>query len=690
MTFSSVRFKSPHLLLFLGLSLAVPAAFSQTLTITGGQGQLLLPVQQSAPLSVKLLDANGNPIVGAPVTFNYTDAFSTTNFLTLQQGITDSNGMAFTYLYGVVLAPGQTTTYVPGQVIANYNGVIFSPPFYETTSGTTATNSPLVSVSFAPLNSFSTVSGQAGSTSSSPLSVMVNSNAGGVPNIALSLVIDPSSTGSFSCQEGPFPLTNAAGIVTCTPVFGKVGSGTFTVSVGGFNSNIPIPFVVTVGPPALINILSGNNQGGTPGQQLPLPIVAQVTDMGGNVISGVAMNFTANPANGATFTSTRNVSDSSGKVSSTVILGSNPGPVQITVSDAAGLVKNPAVFTETVNVSITGITKNSGDPQSAFVNTAFSVPLTVTVNNSLGKPLASLPVTFAVTSGSATVATPNATTNANGQASTAVTAGGTAGPVVVTATAAGFSVTFNLTVIPPGPSNLSFANGASGAVNSLSAGAIVTINGNGLANNIQGVTSAFDIGPLPLSMAGVTVQFGQTYAPIIDVGNVNGSQFVSIQVPYEVPTGSTSVTVNTAGGGTTTVPVTVLQASPGLFTYAVSGQQYLVAIKSNGTVAGPSNPASRGETVTMYMTGVPLNPTLATNSFPAPGATQTPAYPIILGIANQGAVYNSVAYSPDLPGVETMTFTVPTTLTPGPGQISIGVQAPSGAQYSQGATLNVQ
>jgi hypothetical protein len=92
----------------------------------------------------------------------------------------------------------------------------------------------------------------------------------------------------------------------------------------------------------------------------------------------------------------------------------------------------------------------------------------------------------------------------------------------------------------------------------------------------------------------------------------------------------------------------------------------------------------------MYITGVPLTPSLATNSFPAPGSTAMPAYPVILGIANQGAPFNTVAYSADLASVETMTFTIPSTVTPGPVQISIGVQGPSASYFSQGATLNVQ
>jgi uncharacterized protein (TIGR03437 family) len=701
MTFSSLRSKSPLIAVLMGLGLAVPSAFSQTLTITGGQGQLITTGQPtSQPLKVQLLSPTGQPIPGAPITFTSLDTLGGYVPAYLQNVFTDANGNATSGYVGAQLIPGTSQAFDQGTVNATYQG-FSTVTFFETTTNVSTSGTPLITPNFTFLSGSQTFSGAAGSVSSTPVQVQLTSNqavqtftgvSAAVPNVSLAIVVDPSSTGTISCKEGPIVLTDQNGIATCTPVYGTVGTGFFTFTLGGsVNSNIPIPFTVTVGPPALITMNSGNGQSGTPGKQLPLPIVATVTDLGGNPTPGVAMNFTASPTNGATFTSVRSVTDAAGKVSATVILGSVPGTIQLTVADSGGLIKNPAVFTETVNVTITGITKSTGDNQSAFTFASFQTPLTVNVSSSQGV-LSGTPVTFAVTSGSATVATPNATTDGNGNASTTVIAGNTPGPVVVTASTAQFSVSFNLTVTPPGPSNLSFTNGASGATNSLSPGSIVTIYGTGIASNIQGVTSAFGVGPLPTSMVGVTVQFGQVPAPIIDVGNVSGGQqFVSVEGTLEATPVPTTVTVLIAGGGSTTVPVTINQASPGLFTYAgANNQQYLVAIRPNGTVASPSNPAMRGETVTMYLTGLPLTPGIATNAFPAANSTASPAYPVILGVANQGAAFSSVAYSPDLQGVETMSFTVPSNATPGAVQISIGVQAPNGVQYSQGATLNVQ
>jgi uncharacterized protein (TIGR03437 family) len=699
MNYSPLRFRSLAPLFFLGLTAAVPSAFSQTLTITGGQGQLIIPTESTqAPLQVLLLGTNGQPLVGATVTFTSLDTLGGYVPTYYQNVVTDNTGTAQAYYVGSNLIPGQAPVFDTGQVIASYQGIA-SATFFVTTSNIAqgGAGAALVGANFANLNASAAFNGTAGSVSATPIQIAVLSqtNSSGVPDVAVSLVITGGSTGSISCQEAMgsgYVLTNASGIATCTIVYGAVGSGSFTVNVGNaINSNYPIPYSVNVGPPALIQITGGNNQSGTPGQTLPLPLVAVVTDLGGNPVSGVNMAFTSVTPNGATFTNVRTMTDPNGKVSANVVLGSVPGNITISLADTAGQIKNPAIFTETVNLTISGITIQSGNNQTAFINSAFANPLYVLVNTSAGLTAGS-PVTFTLVSGSATLTYTTTTTNQYGQAFANVTAGSTAGPVVITATSGSYSVTFNLTVIPPGPSNLTFENGASGAVNSFSPGSLLTIYGSGIANNLQGVTAAFDVGPLPLTLAGTTVEFGTIYAPIFDIGNVNGSQFITVQIPREVTPGSVNLTVATSGGGSTTVPVTIAQASPGIFTYqtTASATQYAVVIKSNGSVAGPANPATRGETVVMYLTGVPLTPGISTNTFPAPGSTASPAYPIILGVANQGTPYQSVAYSPDLPAVETITFTVPASVTPGAVVVAIGVQTPSGVVYSQGATLNVQ
>ncbi len=115
----------------------------------------------------------------------------------------------------------------------------------------------------------------------------------------------------------------------------------------------------------------------------------------------------------------------------------------------------------------TALAATGGNGQSAQVRTAFAQPLSATLTGAGNAPVAGQDVTFTVTGGSAAFpggATATATTGADGVAtSPALSAGDTAGPVTVTATAGTLSTTFALTVTPapviPREADLSVALG---------------------------------------------------------------------------------------------------------------------------------------------------------------------------------------------------------------------------------------
>jgi hypothetical protein len=89
-------------------------------------------------------------------------------------------------------------------------------------------------------------------------------------------------------------------------------------------------------------------------------------------------------------------------------------------------------------VAATTIAKVSGDGQELLLN-APSQPLVVLVTDSAGQPVAGITVSFYVTSGSATVNSPSATTDAQGRAATTVTATSLQpATVIIEATAQGY------------------------------------------------------------------------------------------------------------------------------------------------------------------------------------------------------------------------------------------------------------
>jgi len=220
------------------------------------------------------------------------------------------------------------------------------------------------------------------------------------------------------------------------------------------------------------------------------------------------------------------------------------------------------------------------------------------VNDTSGQPLPGTPVTFAVTSGadSATLGTTNAITNAQGQAGTTITAGATPGSIVVTATVTSASgpvfVQFNLSSRLKGPQctdGSTFFNGASFKANWISPGSVVTIYCSGIADNVQGIITPSVFGPLPYQIAGVTVTFGSTPAPIFNLVNIDGTESVTVQVPLEAAVGGDTVTI-AANGGSTTVNTNILEAAPGFFEWGDVGpdnRRMAVVLRPDGSVVPP-------------------------------------------------------------------------------------------------------
>jgi uncharacterized protein (TIGR03437 family) len=108
--------------------------------------------------------------------------------------------------------------------------------------------------------------------------------------------------------------------------------------------------------------------------------------------------------------------------------------------------------------------------------------------------------------------------------------------------------------------------------------------------------------PLPRQLAGRRVEVTPgNDAPLLFVsaGQIN------MQVPVETPSGSQGVAVRRvdtnellAGG-----VLSVLEAGPGFFTATQNGTGQAMALNQNGSLNGPSNPATRGSVISVFGTG---------------------------------------------------------------------------------------
>jgi len=630
--------------------------------IYSGNGQLVTPLSPTTlrPLTVIVRDLSGTPVPGVYVYWQVTSGVAG---LLQTVSVTDSTGQAWAVANGnTAIAPGVNYEQATIMASSSYGTV----SFVLTTLGKLPDGTPIgASPRIVSPTADTPIVGKAGQTLSAAIQVVVYTTTNvAIPNVGLDVTgnLDPNVGPVASCTSRSV-LTNASGYAQCDLVFGRTtGEGTLTLNVGGVLSR-SLNFSVTPGDPASIVLIQGDAQSGSPGQTLPLELVAEVRDASGNPLQGVAVLWewgVTDPA-GARLLSPSQVTNSAGRVSTRVTLGTRSGELIVRVR-AASNTSIMASFTLRAIQPVAGMAKVSGDNQTAIVNQAFAAPLVVEVRNVQMSPLTNVTVTFAVTSGSATLSSTTVVTGSDGRASVNVTAGAAAGAISVSATADSQAVVFSLTSRLPGPvlTASSFLNGASFRPG-LVPGSLTAILGSGLAPGIRGCVGPGTVfGPLPTKVADVEVLLGSTLAPIYAVCNVSGQEQVVVQAPWEMAPGfSVMARVTVSGGSTVVERVPVLAALPGIFeTSEAGGLRYAVAVGSDGRLITPTQRAKKGEVVYLYVTGLgTVLPLSATNLPGFPG--QKAWFTVIAGIASKGVRVVSAEYAVNLLGVYVVAIEIP-------------------------------
>jgi uncharacterized protein (TIGR03437 family) len=660
---------------FLTALFVFPAfCLAQSISIVSGNGQVVCEACAGGPYPFALLVVQVNGPNGASVGANTAVTWTPTQQAptTLYTNSLGQSSYAFAGISPFFGAQQSTVTAQAGAV---------SVVFVETVSAPDSGGGPDVVPNLETPTGY--LPSLLSSTSPTPITVSVFSSSGPVAGVSLALQTGAPGP-SVSCapqagqQTGSQPgvvLTDSTGSATCTPQFSGIGTGTYTLVVGGnFVTFGPADFTIVAGPPVAIKYVGGNNQSVNSGVKTLLPLVAEVTDVNGNPANGANVTWTVT-AGTASVSNEVTSSAANGQVSAYVT--PTVGPVTVTVALVG---KSSAQYAFTVNVKIIAnlLTEDSGNAQTAKEGAAFADPLMVTVYDN-AQPVQGATVNFAVTpSGSVILSPTSAITNTQGQASVTATAGDTAGPVTVTASVTSTACpggtctyAFNLTVIPPGPVITAVAN-AAGFDNSPSAASpcsLVTIYGSGLATGLQGVVAAF-IAP-QTQVFGVSVQFGGVPAPILYVANVNGQESMSAQVPCNVtPNAAVPMVVTADGAASTPFPVPVTTYSPGIFQFMdTDGAMRAVLVRQDGSFITAKNPAQPGDTIRMFVTGLgQTTPPLATNEFdplvPDASGNLVPqdlvvSANLIVGVNNGGVLIDSAKYAYGMVGVYEVEFQVP-------------------------------
>ncbi len=208
----------------------------------------------------------------------------------------------------------------------------------------------------------------------------------------------------------------------------------------------------------------------------------------------------------------------------------------------------------------------------------------------------------------------------------------------------------------PAPSISSVVNAASYQPG-ISPGALATLFGSNLSP-VVGIESTGGA----ISYHGVSVTVGGRLAPLFAVSNVAGQEQINFQVPADLPASGAeaSVQVNNNGSiGTAKIAIDAIR--PGVFEYFPAGTStaYGLLVRPDGSIVGPSNPAARGSTVVMYMTGLgPTSPALATGQIgPVPLAYTTNTVAVQVNGVDAAILFSGVA--PGFIGLDQVNFTIP-------------------------------
>jgi minor extracellular serine protease Vpr len=143
----------------------------------------------------------------------------------------------------------------------------------------------------------------------------------------------------------------------------------------------------------------------------------------------------------------------------------------------------------------------------------------------------------------------------------------------------------------------------------ISPGGLATIFGHNLTD-VNGVVVASS-NPLPTQFSNVSVIIAGVYAPIYTIAYANGEDQISFQVPYGTPTGLNSVRIQVLDYGNVVADFRTdsYDEDPGIFVW--QGNYALALRYPDYSLIGPGNPASRGDILILYTTGLgPLSQNL--------------------------------------------------------------------------------
>jgi len=217
------------------------------------------------------------------------------------------------------------------------------------------------------------------------------------------------------------------------------------------------------------------------------------------------------------------------------------------------------------------------------------------------------------------------------------------------------------------------------AGNPIAPGEFIALFGTGMAVSTKTATP-----PYPLTFNGVTVLINGKQAPLYYVSATQ----INALVPYSTQGPTATVVVQNGSTNSNTVTVPVAATAPGIFSLDWSGTGAGAVEHTNFSVVNAASPASRGETVLLFLSGLGTVTPTVNDGYPsnANNLSYTDAKPTVFVGDVQVTPMYSVLHAV-FPGLYQVAVTIPTTLS-ATGNVPIAVII--GNAYHDQVTVAIQ
>jgi VCBS repeat-containing protein len=437
--------------------------------------------------------------------------------------------------------------------------------------------------------------------------------------------------------------------------------------------------------PAVIAIVSGNEQSAPAGVALSKPLVVRVMDASQRPVEGQSVEFTID-AGGGQITPAEVVTGSDGTASANWTLGALAGEQMV----KATVIGDGLPASLLVNFSATAVSGAgahlilvSGDNQTAAVGSALPESLVVRVTDELDNPVAGVEVTWSV-GGGGSISPSTVVSDAGGLAAAERVLGNASGTQTAQASSSGLTpVTFSHTAEPANPTALLLISGdaqSAQAGTTLPAPLVVRLvddKGNGVGG--KAITWVFTPGN-----------------GSVNPENVTTSPTGFAETSWTLGPGSGSNVVNAVFSGLPSVPFTAMgtagAATKLTFSQAPvttsAGSTITPAVKVAIQDAGGNTVTSANSAVTLAIGSNPAGGTLSGTL--TVGAVNGVATFSNLSIDRSGNGYTLTAAADGLTGVTSSTFDI----VPGAANRLVFITQPTdrvvGEKFSPGVQVQVQ